>query len=136
MTLAGPTETPPATSSEKPKRKRGRKPKQPEAPTPPPGQPTPEDLDRCKLALKTTFEIASKVAAKKWGEQAGTSEEENDKLAEVWTAALAPYLGDIGAVMPWATALVVTGIVVYPKYEAVKAAGTPPAETPGPRLEV
>ncbi len=98
-----------------PKKRRKRKQK-PEPEAPPEGV-SERDLESCQEALSKTFLIASKVVAKKRGPHWEVSEEEAESLGQVWTAALAPYLPKIGAAVPWATALVVTGVMVMPRIE-------------------
>jgi hypothetical protein len=131
--LPGP-EPEPVTEEPKRKRKRKRKPEEPEAP---PSGVTPEDLERCQLALTTTFDIAGKVLAKKRGAHWLLDKEETEALGQVWTAALAPYLPKIGAAVPWATALVVTATMILPRLEADRAlAQSQPAETPAAGPEI
>lgn len=128
--LAGP-QPEPEPGEEKPKRRRNRK-KKPE-PTPPPEGVSEQELQNCQEALSTTFLIASKVVAKKRGDHWTLDQKEADSLGEVWTAALAPYLPKIGAAVPWATALVVTGVLVMPRIERDRElAGQP---NTGPVLE-
>lgn len=105
----------------KPKRRRKRKVK-PE-PAPVPDGVSEQDLANCQDALAKTFLVASAVVAKKRGDHWKLEEKEADSLGEVWTAALAPYLPKIGAAVPWATALVVTGVMVVPRIKRDRELG-------------
>lgn len=127
--LPGPQPEP--EPGEKPKRKRNRK-KKPE-PAPAPEGVSEQDLTSCREALSTTFMIASTVVAEKRGEHWALTQTEADSLGEVWTAALAPYLPKIGAAMPWATALVVTTVMVMPRVKRDRELADQP--NTGPVLE-
>ena len=123
-TLAGPSAEP--APAEEPKRRRRRH--KPEvAPVTPEGAATPEDLERCKVAISTTFEIGSAVLAKKRGAHWQLDAEESAKLGDVWTVALAPYLPQIGAAVPFAAALAVTAAMAIPRLQqdAALAEGAP-----------
>lgn len=113
--LPGPQIEPEPGADGKPKKRRKRKVKV-EPVTPPEGV-SEQDLQNCQEALALTFKIASEVVAKKRGDHWKLDPKEADSLGEVWTAALAPYLPKIGAAVPWATALVVTGVLVMPRLE-------------------
>jgi hypothetical protein len=134
LVLDPPGESPPVLPGPQPepepetepvKRRRRRKAKA--EPAPAPEGVSEQDLANCQDALSKTFLIASKVVAKKRGDHWELNEKEADSLGEVWTVALAPYLPKIGAAVPWATALVVTGIMVMPRIEEDRrlAAGAP-----------
>lgn len=105
----------PEPGEAKPKHRRKRKPKT--EPAPAPEGVSEQDIANCEAALAMTFKIASEVAAKKRGDHWKLDDKEAAALGEVWTAALAPYLPKIGAAVPWATALVVTGVMVMPRIE-------------------
>lgn len=119
----------------KPKRRRNRKSKDaPTEPTPE-GQASPEDLERCALALQQTFHIGSAILAKRRGPHWQLTDEESQTLGQSWTAALAPYLPKIGAAVPWATAVIVTAMMVLPRIEQDRALQDPdavPAAGPTP----
>lgn len=76
---------------------------------------SPEDVARCEAALAATFEILSKVVAKRRGPHWAVESEEAATLGKVWTTALAPYLPRIGAAVPWAAAAAVTWSMVQPR---------------------
>ena len=138
---AGPVETLPGPQAAEPapeapaKRKRNRRTKaQLEAEkaklaAAEPGGVSPEDVARCEAALAATFEILSKVVAKRRGPHWGLESEEAGTLGKVWTTALAPYLPRIGAAVPWAAAAAVTWSMIQPRMarDAELAAETPPA---------
>lgn len=135
-TLPGPSAAEPEPApGEKPKRKRIRRTKaqleaekkKAEQDAAPEGV-TPEDLARCEYALAATFEILSKVVAKRRGTHWALEAEEAGTLGKVWTTALAPYLPRIGAAVPWAAAAAVTWSMVQPRMarDAELAAETPP----------
>lgn len=114
--LPGPQPLPDPAPVDEPRRRRRRK--KPTEPEPTPDQAAKEqEIQNCRDALTQTFKIASKVAAKKRGEHWELSDTEAASLGDVWTQALLPYLPKIGAAMPWATALVVTGVLVMPRLE-------------------
>jgi hypothetical protein len=136
--LPGPQEFPPAQSSEQPKKKRGPRKKKPEPAEASPDGVSEQDLENCQAAIATTFLVSSKVAAKHRGEHWLLSDEEAESLGQVWTAALAPYLPQIGAAVPWATALIITATMVMPRVDKdreLQAARDQAAATP-PRPEV
>lgn len=115
-TLPGPAPEVVATpEAEVPARRRRRK-RKPE-PTPPPAGVTPEDLERCTVALAATFDILSKVVAKRRGPHWVFDGEECQTLGSVWTTALAPYLPRVGAAVPWAAAAAVTFSMLKPRLE-------------------
>jgi len=109
-----------------PKRRRRTKKEEPPAPTPE-GVASAEDLQRCALALAQTFTIGSKILAKRRGPHWELTEEEGQTLGEAWTAALAPYLPKIAGAVPWATALIVTAMMVIPRIEQDRALADPEA---------
>jgi hypothetical protein len=129
----------PGAEPGEPKRRRRRnKPKSPPQPEPVAGA-GPEDIARCELALKTTFDIVGKLTAKRYG-VAPLSDEESTTLGNVWTAALEPYLPKIGAAVPWATAAVITWTIAKPRvddYQARNAEASPShIHEPAPALHV
>jgi len=134
-TLPGPS-APEPESTEKPKRKRIRRTKaqleaekkKAEQEAAPEGV-TPEDLARCEYVVSATFEILSKVVAKRRGPHWILETEEAGTLGKMWTAVLAPYLPRIGAAVPVAAAVAVTWSMVQPRMarDAELAKETPPA---------
>jgi hypothetical protein len=118
--LPGPQ--PESATEPEPKRRRKRKPKEPPAsPETDDGKASPEDLERCALALQQTFSIGSAILAKRRGPHWQLTDEECQTLGGAWTAALAPYLPKIGAAVPWATAVIVTAMVILPRIEQDRA---------------
>lgn len=122
-TLPGPQAEPAPQDAAPPKRKRNRRTKaqlaaekaaadkaQAEA-----GGVSAEDVARCEAALAATFEVLSKVLAKRRGSHWELDKEEAATLGTTWTVALAPYLPRIGAAVPWAAAAAVTWSLVQPR---------------------
>lgn len=135
-TLPGPSAAEPEAAPEKPKRKRIRRTKaQLEAEKAKAAQEaapegvTPEDLARCEYVVGATFEILSKVVAKRRGPHWTLEPEEAGTLGKMWTAVLAPYLPRIGAAVPVAAAVAVTWSMVQPRMarDAELKQETPPA---------
>ena len=122
LALDPPTEPPamlpgpqPEPTEEEPKRRRRRKKAAPVEP--PPDGVSQAELDSCEEALAFTFTVVGKVVAKRRGAHWELDKEEAATLGHLWTLALAPYLPKIGAAVPWATALVVTGTMIVPRIE-------------------
>jgi hypothetical protein len=132
-TLPGPA-APDAAEPEERKRRRRRKKAEPETPVPAEGAVTAEDVARCEAALAATFEILSKVVAKRRGAHWILDQEEAGTLGRTWTVALAPYLPKIGAAVPWAAALAVTWSMVQPRLEQDRELTGPAPVPAGPVL--
>jgi type II secretory pathway pseudopilin PulG len=140
-TLAGPQPASDSPPGEKPKRIRNRRTKAQieaerqaqAAAAAEAGAPSAEDLARCEMALAATFDILGKLVARKRGPHWALEKEESETLGKTWTAALAPYLPQIGAAVPWAAAAAVTWAMVQPRLnrDAELAQETPPN---GPKL--
>lgn len=142
-TLPGPAapEQSPAPGGEKPKRKRNRRTKaQLEAEKAAAAQAaapegvSAEDLARCEYALSATFEILSKVVAKRRGPHWTLEAEEAGTLGKMWTTVLAPYLPKIGGAVPFAAAAAVTWSMVQPRIQRDAELKNVPASPEGPKL--
>lgn len=93
-----------------------------------------EDVARCEAALAATFEVLSKVLAKRRGPHWELDKEEAATLGTTWTVALAPYLPRIGAAVPWAAAAAVTWSLVQPRMARDAELANVPAQPSGPEL--
>lgn len=131
-----PVEEPLPVVTEAPKRRRRHRAVTPE-PVPPPAGPSPDDLNRCKVAVAATFDIVGKLVARRRGPHWLLAQEECNALGEIWTTALAPYLAKIGAAVPWGAALAVTFAMVQPRLarDAELAASGIPGEPPALKVE-
>lgn len=132
-----PLEEPLPVVTEPVRRRRRSRAKVEEAPPPAPAGPSPDELNRCKVAVAATFDIVGKMVARRRGPHWLLAQEECNALGEVWTTALAPYLSRIGAAVPWGAALAVTFAMVQPRLarDAELAASGIPGEPPILKVE-
>lgn len=119
------------------RRRRRSRAKVEEAPPAPPAGPSPDDLNRCKIAVAATFDVVGKLMARRRGPHWVLAQEECNALGEVWTTALAPYLSRIGAAVPWGAALAVTFAMVQPRLARDAELASPgiPGEPPALKVE-